>query len=119
MVDMLSLIAIVAATPCAPLALDVRQAEKLVLAAPNIRASVAERGAHPFFESVDRGKSGWTFTVNAANPCATANPCSNLLGHYAVDRRTGEIEDLDAGLDGEPVSSPRIRQLQRTMGCRR
>jgi len=98
---------------CSSAPLSLKHAETLVLAAPQIRASVAERGARPFFAWVHRDGPGWRFDVNARNPCSSATPCSALLGHYAVNASTGAVEDLDAnGGDGGLVSSVEIRTLR-------
>jgi hypothetical protein len=101
--------------------LTVRQAQALVLAAPNIQAAIKERGAKPFFASTDTAPGGWGFDVNSATPCLHApNPCSSLLGHFAVSR-DGEVEDLDAdGGAGAVISSPQMRSLRerfRTANC--
>ncbi len=101
--------ALLLAASDAPLSLA--QAETLVLAAPNIRASVREAHAKPYFEDVEQGPAGWRFTVKSRAPCATRNPCSTLIGHYAVDAATGTVVDLDAGEDGLTVSSPEIARL--------
>jgi hypothetical protein len=101
--------ALLLAAPEAPLSLA--QAETLVLAAPDIRTSVSEAGAKPFFESIERGPNGWRFTVKAGNGCATPNPCSSLIGHYTVDATTGAVVNLDAGEDGVAVSSPEMARL--------
>lgn len=98
---------------CPSHALSQAEAKARVLAAPNIKASVARGGARPFFESITAGPSGWTFTVKARNSCAGPGPCSNLLGHYSVDRDTGEVWDLDEGFDGGSVIAPRPRRGKR------
>jgi hypothetical protein len=113
-------LAVVVACASAPLSL--KQAQMLVLAAPNIRTSVSDLGARPFFEWVHREGAGWHFDVKARNACPSDNACSSLLGHYAVDRTTGEVEDLDAnGGDGALVSSVEMKRLRtrfRTENCR-
>lgn len=93
--------------------LTVRQAQALVLAAPNIQAAVKERGAKPHFASTGSTSQGWSFDVNSATPCPHArNPCSALLGHFAVSR-DGEVEDLDADVGaGAVISSPEMRNLR-------
>jgi len=106
-------IAVASALACSSGPLSLSQAEALVLATPNIQASVSERHARPFFEWVQRGPQGWRFDVNAQNPCVAARACSGLLGHYAVNRTTGEVEDLDAaGGDGALVSSAALTKLR-------
>ena len=100
-------LALVAASSCSSHALTLAEAKARVLAAPNIRAAVVHRGAHPFFESIVVGPDGWTFTVNARNACAGPGPCSTLLGHYSVNRETGVVEDMDAGEDGKPIATSR------------
>jgi hypothetical protein len=109
---MIALLASLAAAGCHPQPLTLRQAEQLVLAAPNIRASVSERGAKPFFEYVERISGGWSFGINSATPCAIVNPCSSLLGHYSVGR-DGDVIDLDRGEEGVGVSSPAMARLLR------
>jgi len=97
-----------------PPALSLSQAKALVLASPTVEASVHERGARPFFEWTKAAPRGWTFTVNARNPCQGQGPCSALLGHFSVDRYSGIVVDLDAGEDGLAVSSPdMVRLLER------
>jgi len=94
----------------------------LVLATPNIRASVAERGARPFFEWVQLEGTGWHFDVNARNACTSNSVCSALLGHFTVNRSTGEVDDLDAnGGDGALVSNAEMKRLRirfRIENCR-
>jgi hypothetical protein len=114
---MIQVFAILAVASCGPKALSLRQAEALVLAAPNIRASVIQRGAHPAFDSVRRTPHGFQMRAYANDPCPTANPCSNLLGHYFVDRQTGEVTDLDRGDEGVVVSSPEMERVRRRNGC--
>lgn len=109
---MIVLLVSLAAAGCNPRALTLRQAEQLVLAAPNIRASVTRLGAKPFFEYIERLPKGWYFDINSATPGATANPCSSLLGHYSVGR-DGAVTDLDSGEGGARVSSPAMRRLLR------
>jgi len=106
------LVVLAGAVACLAQPLNMKQAEALVLAAPNIRAATIERGARPFFERADAGSGGWSFDVKARNPCVGAGPCSKLLGHYAVGRRDGAVVDLDAGEDGKVISSPRITKLR-------
>jgi hypothetical protein len=91
-----------------PISLD--QAKRLVLATPNIRASVSRSGAKPRFEWIEAERGGWHFDVNSATPCLRHNACSTLLGHFAVTR-DGEVEDLDRGEDGVLVSSARMKRL--------
>lgn len=107
------LAAVLSAGACSGAPITLAQAKQLVLAAPNIRASVAERGAKPRFEWVDTKPNGWRFDVNSATPCLHYNACSTLLGHFWVTR-LGEVEDLDGGKDGIAVSSPRMRRLVHT-----
>jgi hypothetical protein len=102
-----------AALACGTAPITLEQAKQLVLAAPNIRASVDQRHARPFFEYVEAGPMGWSFDVKARNPCSGRGQCSNLLGHYAVSRRTATVEDLDAGSDGRVVTSARMAALRR------
>jgi hypothetical protein len=100
-----------------PIALE--EAKRLVLAAPDIRASVVEQNAHPFFEDITREGVGWRFLVKARNPCSGPSPCSNLLGHYMVAMRTAEVEDLDGGEDGQIVTSPELTIMQHQFLTRR
>jgi hypothetical protein len=108
-------LAFLLASSCYSHALTLAEAKARVLAAPNIRAAVARRQAHPFFESIVARPGGWTFTVNARNACAGPGPCSTLLGHYAVDRKTGVLWDMDAGEGGKPVKTPHL--LRRSRNC--
>ena len=102
------------AISCPSHALTLAEAKARVLAAPNIKSSVRLRGARPFFESITRGANGWNFTVNARNACGGADPCSTLLGHYSVNRITGEVWDLDAGFEGRRISASRPLRLKKT-----
>lgn len=101
--------------------LTLRQAQRLVLAAPGIQADVRERGAKPHFESIATEPRGWSFDINSATPCLhLRNPCSKLLGHFAVSR-DGEVEDLDADGGAAVISSPemgRLRQKFRAENCK-
>ena len=97
------------AVACGSRTVTLAEAEKLVLAAPNIKASIAQRGATPFFEDIRTGTDSWSFTVNSRNPCAGLEFCSALLGHYIVRRSTGALWDMDAnGGDGAPVPSTQL-----------
>ncbi|HEX5263330.1 MAG TPA: hypothetical protein VFW13_07375 [Phenylobacterium sp.] len=107
-----ALLILASAVACAAHPLSLKQAEALVMAAPNIRAAATERGAKPVFEWVDPGPEGWRFDVNSDTPCASQDPCSKLLGHYTVNRTTGEVVDLDADEDGKVVSSPGLTKLR-------
>jgi len=95
---------------------SLNRAKALVLAAPNVLAAVRLRHAKPFFESIENTPLGWRFTVNSKTPCeGGVKACSNLLGHYSVDRRMGEVYDLDAaGGEGARVSSAKIQRLRRS-----
>jgi hypothetical protein len=104
------LAALSSAGTCSGPPIRLKQAEQLVLAAPNIRAAVTELGARPRFEWAEAKRGGWHFDVNSATPCLHRNACSTLLGHFWVTS-DGEVEDLDHGEDGVPVSSPNMRRL--------
>lgn len=95
---------------CESSLLDLEQAKRLVLASPNIEASVRESGAKPRFEWIDTKPGGWHFDVNSATPCLHGDACSTLLGHFWVTR-DGQVEDLDRGQDGVVVSSAKMRRL--------
>jgi hypothetical protein len=114
---MIGVLAMLAAASCGPQRLTLNQAEALVLTAPNIRASVVQNNAHPAFDSITRAPGWFKMRAYANDPCSMANPCSNLLGWYLVDRRTGAVTDLDAGDDGEQVSSHEMARLRRRLGC--
>src|SRR5262245_3853879 len=115
---MIQTLAMLVAVSCGPRALTLRLAEALVLAAPNIQASVVERGAHPAFDGIEQSPHWFKVRAYASGPCANSYPCSNLLGHYLVDRQTGAVTDLDQGFDGEVVSSPEMERLRRRIGCK-
>ena len=95
-------------------ALSLEQAKRLVLAAPNIKASIRKRGAKPFFEWIEASPAGWRFDVNSRTPCSHSRACSALLGHYVVNKRTAEVRDLDAGENGVDVSSDEIMRLKQS-----
>jgi hypothetical protein len=117
---MLLSLALIGALGCGLEPITVQEAKTLVLASPNIRASVRERHAHPFFDYIGPGPDGWNFDVNSRTPCAGPGPCSTLLGHYSVSRSTGAVEDLDAaGGEGRVISTPRLRGLQQAFRARR
>jgi hypothetical protein len=90
--------------------INLEQAKHLVLAVPNVRAAVNQLGAKPRFEWVEAKWGGWYFDVNSATPCLHAEGCSTLLGHFWVTQN-GEVQDLDRGEDGVPVSSGTMRRL--------
>ena len=112
---MLAVLTLAASAACSVPSITLADAERLVLATPDIRAAIAERHARPFFEVAQRRPEGWYFVVKASNPCAGFGPCSTLLGHYVVNRRDAVIENLDVGGDGRVVSSASIRRRQRTL----
>src|SRR4051812_43270147 len=113
------LLALLALAGCTPRPLTLAQAERLALAAPNIVAAVKTRGAVPFFEWVHAGPLGWGFTINSRTGCPSGRACSTLLGHYVVVRTSGTVWDLDAGMDGEQVTSKRLERLRRSLLRRR
>jgi hypothetical protein len=113
---MIAVWALLLAADCQLSSLTLQQAQQLALAAPNIEAAVIERHAEPRFEWITSSPGGWSFDINSASPCAHLNPCSTLMGHFAVNRRTGEVENLDAdGGSGAVVSSSTMKQLLRQL----
>jgi hypothetical protein len=104
--------ALLLAGNCSGHPISLEQAKQLVLAAPNIRAAVTERGAKPIFEWIGTGRNGWNLDVNSATRCLHADACSTLLGHFSVGR-DGQVEDFDRGEDGVLISSARMRRLTR------
>jgi hypothetical protein len=90
-------------------AVTLPEAKALALATPVVADAVAQGGVHPYFDDVERGASGWSFTVKAHRRCAVT--CSTLIGHVAVDRR-GRVVELDRGDNGVVVTSPRIAALR-------
>jgi hypothetical protein len=105
--------ALLVASGCSHQPIGLKQAEALVLRASGITQAVAARGARPAFEWIGIGPDGWRFDVNARNRCATPGPCSKLLGHFAVNRWTAQVEDLDAaGGEGALVSDSELTRLR-------
>lgn len=98
---------------CASHQLTLPQAKQLALAAPNIEASVRLNHAAPKFEYIKPLPRGWYFDITAANPCPRVRPCSKLLGHYDVGKFTGDVTNLDEGMDGVSVTSRKIVALRR------
>lgn len=96
---------------CSQILLTLAQAQAMVLATPTVDAARLN-GAIPFFEAADDAPNGWSFTVNSATPCKTSNPCSTLIGHFAVSR-TGSVEDLD-GDDGKLIETPLLHDMRRS-----
>jgi len=89
---------LLAAASCGAAALlTLEQAEKLILAIPNIEAAVRDRGAKPFFEYIEQGPDGWRFDVNSNSPCENGSSCSTLPGHFVINKSSGQVIDLDAG----------------------
>jgi hypothetical protein len=96
--------------------LTLSDAKSLVLATPQIKASIAIQHARPFFEYVQPHETGWDFTVNARNACLRGpGTCSTLLGHFRVSRQGGEVTALDEGFDGKVASSPEVADLRRRL----
>src|SRR3954453_18193149 len=93
---MIYAVALLALLPCHHGSVSLTQAKALVLATPAIRRAVVQRRANPYFEAVVSRPNGWGFDVNSRSKCAhPGQPCSTLLGHFAVSR-SGDVEDLDA-----------------------
>jgi hypothetical protein len=115
---MIAAVTLISSLACGSGGISLHDAERLVLASPNIRASVVERHARPFFEYVERHPGGWYLIVKAHNLCSGPGPaCSNLLGHYSVSQKTGEVTDLDQGEEGKVVSNPQVAALRRKLRC--
>jgi hypothetical protein len=106
--------ALLLTTLSCPRPLTLKQAERLVLAAPNIQASVRERGAKPYFEWIHNTGRGWQFDINSRTPCDHVPACSTLLGHYTVGKYDAKVVDLDAGEDGLEVTSSDMLALKRS-----
>jgi hypothetical protein len=112
---MFAAVTLISALGCGPHAITLHDAEGLVLASPAIRAAVVERHARPFFEYVEPHSGGWYFVVKARGSCSGPGPCSNLLGHYSVSRRTAEVTDMDEGEDGTLVTSLQLAAARRNL----
>ena len=109
----MNVVGLVALAGCAAHGLTLSQAKQLALAAPNIENAVRLNHAAPRFEYIKAQSGGWYFDINSANPCPRQRPCSKLLGHYTVDKRTGEVTELDRGEEGVAVTSHKMIRLKR------
>jgi len=99
------------------MSISLDEAKALVLHAPDVRASVVERGARPSVDVEETGSNGWLLRVYATNGCDPGvAACSTLIGYYDVDKTTTEVDDLDNRRVESPEMS-RAREALRRKHC--